>query len=348
LRPIARARSLDILRAVAILLVLFHHYGSWTPIAGIGWMGVDLFFVLSGYLVSGLLFDELARTGEVRPGHFLLRRGFKIYPSFWLLILTTVIIQRPVSPAALVSELLFFQNYGPALHPHTWSLAVEEHFYLLVAIAFVFHSKFTRLKSASTRVQAFAAALVAVLLIRIATVVLVPGQYKFVTLGTHVRIDALLCGVAIAWARRDSHLGPRLRKFVSRHRAILLLAAMTAIAPVCALGRTHWFTETIGFSLVYLAFGVVLLVALDHEPHGRLSDALSFVGRASYSIYLWHIPVQTLILVPMIAGGVLDQTFAGNHLVIASCGIALGLGNTRLVEEPMLRLRDRLVPSSSR
>lgn len=78
-------------------------------------MGVDLFFVLRGFLVSGLLFDELAKKGNVRPLRFLIRRGFKIYPAFWLMIALTVAFRTSVRPLAVVCELLFLQNYGPGL-----------------------------------------------------------------------------------------------------------------------------------------------------------------------------------------------------------------------------------------
>lgn len=96
-----RSRAIDALRALAVLLVIGRHVGlvteeppeAFSPwlqvwIRG-GWVGVDLFFVLSGYLVSGLIFREHGRTGGFRPLHFLGRRGFKLYPGFWLLIAAT-------------------------------------------------------------------------------------------------------------------------------------------------------------------------------------------------------------------------------------------------------------------
>src|SRR3989442_1608498 len=90
-----RVRSLDMLRAIAVLLVIGHHsgyagQGLAAPLAAVmsiwnrsGWMGVDLFFVLSGFLVSGLLFRERRLHGRIRLGHFLIRRGLKIYPAFY-------------------------------------------------------------------------------------------------------------------------------------------------------------------------------------------------------------------------------------------------------------------------
>jgi peptidoglycan/LPS O-acetylase OafA/YrhL len=157
-----RIIQLDILRAIAIFLVLAHHLGSggvrnsglyalvvyinhcpddWhhapervaRSIIHAGWMGVDLFFVLSGFLVSGLLFREFRQYGRVRLGRFLIRRGFKIYPGFYVLLGATLLVFaltkiRAVKAGQIWCEALFLTNYGPNIWGHTWSLAVEEHF----------------------------------------------------------------------------------------------------------------------------------------------------------------------------------------------------------------------------
>src|SRR5262249_876999 len=100
----------------------------------------DLFFVLSGFLVSGLLFKEYKRHGDVRLGRFLVRRGFKIYPAFYVFLLATSLAVllggQALDGLAFLCEALFVQNYGPNLKDHTWSLAVEEHFYLLLCLFF--------------------------------------------------------------------------------------------------------------------------------------------------------------------------------------------------------------------
>ena len=142
----SRNLGLDLLRLVAILLVIGNHLATPPPGGGPllagwmrgGWVGVDLFFVLSGYLVSGLLFKEYQRQGRVSLGRFLLRRGLKIYPAFWVMIAGTVaylwLHHRPVPLRHLLGELLFVQNYAAHLWGHTWSLAIEEHFYLCLAL----------------------------------------------------------------------------------------------------------------------------------------------------------------------------------------------------------------------
>src|SRR6516164_11144842 len=132
----SRSTVLDALRAVAILLVLGRHANIAEVWSRIGWCGVDLFFVLSGFLISGLLFQEYKRFGEIRLRTFWLRRGLKIYPAFYIYILTELVTYLLVynklpgakSPSLFWLDATFLCNYWESLSGHTWSLAVEEHF----------------------------------------------------------------------------------------------------------------------------------------------------------------------------------------------------------------------------
>jgi peptidoglycan/LPS O-acetylase OafA/YrhL len=161
----ARLAGLDVLRAVAVLLVIGRHAApcpqqapagyravvdSW---ARGGWVGVDLFFVLSGFLIAGLLLREHAARGRIDYGRFLLRRGLKIYPPFWLLLAATVAMWsaagRTPPATQLAAELFYVQNYWPGLLPHTWSLAVEEHFYLLLPLVLIACAKASARSSGS-------------------------------------------------------------------------------------------------------------------------------------------------------------------------------------------------------
>src|SRR6187402_2932519 len=125
-----RLRHLDFLRGLAVILVLFRHHAFINNTHNAGWIGVDLFFVLSGYLVSGLLFEEYMRTKHLRVGRFLWRRALKIYPAFWVMLLATLIVASfgftpNISIDGLVGELFFIQNYVGNIWMHTWTLAVE-------------------------------------------------------------------------------------------------------------------------------------------------------------------------------------------------------------------------------
>jgi peptidoglycan/LPS O-acetylase OafA/YrhL len=133
-----RVKNLDALRAVAVLLVLGQHFEIQKQWSKIGWFGVELFFVLSGYLVAGLLFSEYKSYGKIRIGNFYARRGLKIYPAFYFMLFCTVLWQifmiHDLPMKNLAAEVFFFQNYVYGLLWHTWSLAVEEHFYIMLPL----------------------------------------------------------------------------------------------------------------------------------------------------------------------------------------------------------------------
>jgi peptidoglycan/LPS O-acetylase OafA/YrhL len=149
---VRRNFSLDVLRGVAILLVLARHVpgGATTgfPRAPyeLGWTGVDLFFTLSGFLISNILYAELDRTGTLDVKRFLLRRGMKIWPSYFACfgLMTAAVVASNVTAgdaAAALKTLLaatpnvvFLQNYLGYQWPHSWSLAIEEHFYCVLPL----------------------------------------------------------------------------------------------------------------------------------------------------------------------------------------------------------------------
>ena len=119
-----RLKTIDILRAFAILGVLFRHSIIDTWYSRPGWAGVDLFFVLSGFLVSGLLFNEFKKSGQVNIKRFLIRRGFKIYPAFYIFLLVALITEKywfrvnyPLQN--ILSELFFMQSYFNGCFLHT-------------------------------------------------------------------------------------------------------------------------------------------------------------------------------------------------------------------------------------
>ncbi|HEX4406503.1 MAG TPA: acyltransferase, partial [Polyangia bacterium] len=128
-----RLNRLDILRAIAVLLVLGRHMYVTMFWMRTGWMGVDLFFVLSGFLVSGLLFAEHQKYGKLNVVRFWVRRAFKIYPAFYFLLIVSAVTGFH-QKGWLLADVFFFQNYVPGWWHHTWSLAVEEHFYLLAPL----------------------------------------------------------------------------------------------------------------------------------------------------------------------------------------------------------------------
>ena len=146
-----RNKRLDILRAIAVFLVIFNHGGAkiWPALSHVGWIGVDLFFVLSGFLISGLLFNEYKSCGSVDFRRFFIRRGLKIYPAFYVFLFLTgvlsyIIFHTIVSANRYIAEVFFVQNYYRGIWDHTWSLGVEEHFYIFLPILLLLLAKTSR------------------------------------------------------------------------------------------------------------------------------------------------------------------------------------------------------------
>lgn len=138
------------LRCIGVLLVVFRHSGGSNLVQQSGWIGVDLFFVLSGFLISGLLFTEYKERGAIDVKRFYIRRALKLYPSFYLLMVVTVVMNWRLghlrAAQVYLGELFYVQNYGPYVWSHTWSLAVEEHFYLILPIVLLGLVAFSRNK----------------------------------------------------------------------------------------------------------------------------------------------------------------------------------------------------------
>jgi peptidoglycan/LPS O-acetylase OafA/YrhL len=210
-----RNAHLDLLRAVAVVMVIVGHCPAPPSEAGVvvvtamaffrryGGLGVDLFFVLSGFLVSGLLFREHLRTGSARVGRFLIRRGFKIYPAFYLFLLITVLLRLragdAITRAAVVSESLFVQNYGAHVWSHTWSLAVEEHFYLLLALLVLWLQRRSAVNPFRRVPLIFLVTTVFVGVARVATWKWVPYSTETHRFPTHLEIDSLFFGVLLSF-----------------------------------------------------------------------------------------------------------------------------------------------------
>ena len=163
-------------------------------------------FRLERVLISGLLFREYHRTADLDIPRFLVRRAFKIYPGFWVLILVTCIVALFFNIGfyrrGLLGELLFVQNYFASLWEHTWSLAVEEHFYFGLCILFYFllYRRKTPSGTPFGRIpHIFAIIAVACFALRLLTETLLPFQYERNIEPTHLRIDSLFFGVFLSY-----------------------------------------------------------------------------------------------------------------------------------------------------
>jgi peptidoglycan/LPS O-acetylase OafA/YrhL len=358
---ILRIKQLDVLRGLAIVLVLGSHMYAGDMWAQIGWVGVDLFFVLSGFLVSGLLFKEYKKEARIKPLRFLIRRGFKIYPAFYVMLLATVGLRLKytgtVDAGGLLAEIFFLQNYFQPLWWHTWSLAVEEHFYVLLALGFFFmQRKPTTAENPFRHLPKIVAATALIILgLRILTTVYVtPWKLSVHNEPTHLRLDSLLFGVLLAYLHHfhyDSFFN-----FVKR-RAKTILFTSLALCSCCLFFPGYSpFMTTVGFTLLYLGFGGILMISLYQavelpKPLARViaptNRMLSYIGIYSYSIYLWHLIVAGVVVDGIRRVSPIKLHYLVEFFLYAVGSIALGIVMSKIIEQPTLSLRDRLFPSQS-
>jgi peptidoglycan/LPS O-acetylase OafA/YrhL len=358
-----RFNQIDILRAIAVFLVLGRHIDSCptefsSALHGLtevwirgGWIGVDLFFVLSGFLVSGLLFREYDKFRRIDVKRFLIRRGFKIYPPFWLLIAATVGLGvmrgKGMEWDRVLAELFFVQNYLPGVWIHTWSLAVEEHFYILLVCTFFLFSKVGKEDPFSPLPVCFAAVALLCLGMRVVSSSQQPYHYTQHLFPSHLRIDSLLAGVVVAFyfqRHRDRFLA-----ISQRFRVLLILGGVSAMAPAFAIPLgSGTFSYTIGFSVLYLGSACLLIAFLGmNQAESRLGRALAYAGSHSYSIYLWHVPVLVWAT-PLIVSRVPDRVEWPIYAIVYLTGSVLfGIVMANLIEYPVLKVRDRWFPSRS-
>jgi len=315
-------------------------------------MGVDVFFVLSGFLVSGLLFREYAKLGTISGKKFLIRRGFRIYPPYWVFLFGGIAIEMvrghypPLGPT--LSECFFLQDYFPSLWGHTWSLAVEEQFYFLLIFLFLFLVKGTKAARPLDAVPwIFVALVILCLSLRLLTWHLVPYSFDASVKPAHLRMDSLFCGVFLAYL--DYRFPDKFRARASQWRGFLILFGGLLLIIGFCLHLESPFIHTFGFTLFLAAAGMLLTGFLAiHLPDWKATNFLASIGANSYSIYLYHMVLAGACLTLM-----KQNDFAQNHflLVLAAYffgSLVLGIVMANIVEMPMLRIRDRYFPSGVR
>lgn len=293
--------GLDGLRGVAIAGVVAVHAGvPHVPGAGVG---VDLFFALSGYLITSLLLRERETTGGVAFGRFYLRRAARLLPALVVMLVVTVagsaLIGSPYAAAnrrALVSVLLYGSNWRRAFdgtatlgwYEHTWSLSVEEQFYLAWPLLVVLASRRGPRAVAGVALAGSAWASLERLLFHLAG-----ASDNRLLWATDTNADQLLIGsalAALAVGHREQ-LASAARRF--RWPAVGCLAAVTLWWPAPS-SRWYWPVIVGGFPLIAAACAAIVAdVDLNRgevlERVARLAPAVA-LGEISYALYLWHVP----------------------------------------------------------
>jgi peptidoglycan/LPS O-acetylase OafA/YrhL len=344
-----RLPSLDGLRAVAIAVVIGGHLcsgyvsgsGVWArEVYSVAGHGVTLFLVISGFLITRLLLVEQRRTGRISLSRFYLRRTVRIWPALWLMLAVTVLLAalgQVVSPRGvdLIAAATFVMNYLPGnqdgiLH-HTWSLSLEEQFYLLWPVLFLL----LRRRRAATWL---AGAVLVAPVVRVAVLVGVPAlretaQYQFTS-----RYDSLAIGCLVAVLWDDARFGRWVDGVARRGGGPIAVAVLVVtVATSSWLGRGFQFT--VGYSLENVCVAYLLARAV-RAPRARgvrwlNAPPMVWIGRISYSLYLWQ---QLFVVHP--------PAWMRPVWVAVPALMAVAAASYYLVERPTERLRRRLHPDA--
>lgn len=349
-RGLPRLAGLDGIRGLAALAVVLYHAGaSWLPA---GFLGVDVFFVVSGFLITSLLISERERDDKTDLIEFWKRRARRLLPVLALVLIVTTAYTairlqdtlmdhlREVLVAAvyitnwdqIVRGVSYFEMFErPSQLRHLWSLAVEEQFYIIWPVLFGVGARFLRLRWLWCVVVGLAALSVVWMMM-----LFTPGdEPSRVYFGSDARAFTILIGVAVAffwkpWRREwTAPLGYLMDA--------LALAALVGIGLIMAVGR-HWNDWMYPWGLLFTSAATIVLVAFVIRPGSLAGRALEiaplrWMGERSYSIYLWHWPVMLALQ--------WEYNFIPNSIAMFAAGIAatfiLSELSYRLVERPMRR-----------
>ncbi|MEP7112169.1 MAG: acyltransferase [Ilumatobacteraceae bacterium] len=342
--PLGHRPSLDGVRAFAVLLVAGVH--THPRLVPAGSIGVDIFFVLSGFLITTLLVEELDSRGRVSIGRFYIRRALRLLPALFGLLATVtawaLLVAAPdtrhnalnevVAAASYTRNLTWWAHVPGTLLGHTWSLALEEQFYLVWPALLTMCLRPRR--SSTWLATLFVAAFLTISALRHSGVVGPAALF----IG---RPDALLLGAALALVRRD-RVG-----WWDGQAAARRAGAAVVVGTAGLLGIAAWDAGDnvfgIGYSLAALAAAALIYGLVVLHERGRWSvfgwpPAVAF-GRVSYGFYLWHLPVLRWT----------DDRLIGEPAIVRiGIGFALALIATmlsyRVLEQPALRWKSRFAP----
>jgi peptidoglycan/LPS O-acetylase OafA/YrhL len=371
-RVLGRQPGLDGIRGLAILLVLvFHFNGNWLP--G-GYFGVDVFFALSGFLITTLLLEEQFQSGRIDLRNFVWRRCLRLYPALVCLVIVSTLFTLLFNPeislgrtAVVAAGVLgYVANWMTMLDPsaffggmpHTWSLAVEVHFYLLWATVLVLAvRRMGSLSDRATLLRALviltAAAAIGSLLWRTSLWAGGAAWLRYYN-GTEARLDGLFIGAFAAVARLSMLHTGKTPWLLRQGRWMTTLIEAICVAVILVLCLTLPFgtllaPEDIGlvniwaFTAVAAATAVLMLVTIQ-KTNSLFSTAfrlgiLVWLGRVSYSVYIWHLPAEKFVSHERLAR--LGLHSWQSELVRIGIAVILGAMSYYIVERTFLRFKGR-------
>lgn len=367
--PTKRIHGLDSLRSIAILLVLMYHYmvfvsdeASFGILSQIGWMGVDLFFVLSGYLIGNQIFKALKSGSGFSLSRFYIRRALRTLPNYYFVLALYFLFPLALGGKAVTplwQFLSFTQNFDlrpGAAFSHAWSLCIEEQFYLILPVLALLLARLKQSVKAGWWV----------LLGFMCTAVLLRSwawrnvgtdfdeYYAHIYYASLGRFDELLPGVALAMLK---NFHPQQWQRAQQHGHLSLLAGSGLFLAVVYLFQQHffhkgigfvWFTTAFGYSLLAISFALLTLSAL--SPNSwlyriRIPGAAP-LALCSYALYLIHKPLMNVLIGPFAKLG-LDVKAASGIALMFVFSYAAAYLMFVLLETPFMRVRQRYFPGNS-
>ncbi len=357
-----RLPGLDTLRALAIAVVMVFHLDGllpdiFGPVARFGWMGVDLFFVLSGYLIGSQLLKPVRDGRGISMLDFYRKRAYRILPVYLVVLALYVfwpLWREAPGMSPLWQFLSFTENFivdysVNRAFSHVWSLCVEEHFYLLLPMIVILMSRRAAAWKTVSVLGLFVALGLAIRSYEYFHVLLPMGQdsdgfsvqyIERIYYPTYTRLDGLLAGVALALMRifRPGWWSAAMK------RANWVLAGGVALM-VCALwtfaDRVSAVGNVIGFPVMAVAMGMLVMAAADRRSwFGRVRvPGAKLVATLAYSLYLTHKEIAHLdeLWLPKVMDAHDWRTVC---VLVVSCLAAAGLMYVA-IERPFLALRDR-------
>src|ERR1043166_8789413 len=354
-----RQPGLDLLRALAIVVVVIYHaalFGFKLPsrIDRFGWIGVDLFFVLSGYLIGGQLLAPLARGSEMSLGLFLARRVLRIMPAYLVVLGVYFLLpswrEYPDMSQPLWKFLLSIQNialHGGTAFSHAWSLAVEDQFYLGLPFIVIFLSRWPRAAIITPCLVLGGILLRTILAYQNLTEsgVSFRGFQAWIYYPTWTRLDPLVCGVALAAIEK---FRPQWWGRLTNCAIWLWLPALVLIVYGLWLGEGDYLTVTAcvwQFPLIALGMAAFLICAVSPRLFFRWVEipGAAFIATIAYSAYL----IQKLVI------HFVEQFCGSYNIALTSAPALLGVEIVVYaaaallffaVERPFLQLRRRIAP----
>jgi peptidoglycan/LPS O-acetylase OafA/YrhL len=344
--------ALDGVRGCAIALVVALHLGIG---AKGGFIGVEVFFVLSGFVITAVLLEESRATGRISLPYFYARRALRLLPALAVVLVAvtgyvllfsdkpaTDNFGRDAAAAVFYVANWLYASVGNQAHllTHTWSLSVEEQFYLVWPLL---------LAGLLARKASYPVLLAVCLSGAAASVVLRYALFRSgsgvdrVYFGTDTRAGALLLGCAVAVIAYAGWL-PTGKQIGNAVSVLAVLGGAGIVAMAFEFTRHRTLLYSVGFAAVAGASALIIAAVLI-SPDGLLTKALSFgplqaLGRISYGVYLWHWPIHFVV-----AGA----TPGSSHVVRASITLVLSLviptASFLLIEQPLLRLKKRFTPA---